>query len=162
MEGILNCYLMIFSFRWVPDNKVVTMSQQSTSYWKLKNIYIVSSPIKSWILIFIEATLNVIVNYTNNYGWLNAKELEDILKSDIINFLSVNLIEVIIKLNYQPSQWFICDSILGHDAIKHIMSGRKFLRIMSYLHICGMNKKLSSKYPEYDPLFKIRYFQRNL
>ena len=43
-----------------------------------------------------------------------------------------------------------------------LMSGRKFLRIMRDLHLCGMNKQVSGYHPEYDPLFKIRDFRQDL
>ena len=85
------------------------------------------------------------------------------LKSDFIDSLpiSVILIASIIKRNYQPSQWFSDNPILGQNFINRIMRGRKFLCIMSYLHVCDMNKQASKIHPEYDRFFKVREFQKN-
>ena len=41
----------------------------------------------------------------------------------------------------------INDTILGHDVIKHIMSGSKFLQITRYLHVCDMKNKVSREHP---------------
>ena len=84
----------------------------------------------------------MIVNYKNYYGSFNTKEWEDV-SSDIVYLLSVILIAPIIKRNDWPSQWFSDDAIIGYDGIKNIMSGRKFLHIISYLHTCDTNKQVS-------------------
>ena len=65
----------------------------------------------------------------------------------------------VIKRNDRLSQWFIGDAIRVHDVIKQTTSGRKLLRIMSYLHICDINKQVSREHTEYDPLLKVGGFQ---
>ena len=54
------------------------------------------------------------------------------------------------------------DTIIGHDGIKRIISGRKFMWIISYLHVCDMNKHVSRVHPEYSPLLNEREFQKNM
>ena len=87
---------------------------------------------------------------------IQRKKVGRYLKSDLMDFLSVILIASIIKCNDQPSQCFGEDPILGHDGIKRITSGRKLLRVMRYLHVFDMNNQISSEYPEYYLLFKVR------
>ena len=85
---------------------------------------------------------------------IQRKKLGRYLKSDLIDFLSVILVASIIKLNAQPSQWFSEYPIIGHDVIKRIMSGSKLLRVLRYLHVCEMNKQVSSENPQYIFIFK--------
>ena len=104
----------------------------------------------------------MIFKYRDDYVYFNVKELEDIKVSYLIYFLSFNLISSTIKYNYWPSQWFSKDPILGHDRIKCIMWESKFLRIISYLHICDTNNQLSREHTEYYPSFKVREFHQNM
>ena len=54
------------------------------------------------------------------------------------------------------------DPILVHHGIKRIMSGRNFLGIIIYLHICDMKKQSSRGDYEYYALFKVRDFHKNM
>ena len=156
----MNRYLMIF-FLWITrqqggDNVTTTNIRLQAS----KNT--MNSPIKSCGSIFTEATMNIIVNYTNDYVSFNEKEWGGILKIDLVYCLSAILISPIIKCNDHTSKWFSDDPIIIHYVIKRIMSGSKFLRVVGYLHVCGMKKKVSTENPEYDPLFKLSEFQKNM
>ena len=68
----------------------------------------------------------------------------------------------ILIFNELPSQCFSENPILGQNVIKRIMSRRKFLRIMRYLHVCDMKKQVSREHPEYYLFFKVRVFQKNM
>ena len=137
---------------------VVTMSQWPKLDYNIQKKTL-NLPIKSFRSTFTEAALNIIVKYKNDYGSFNTNDWEDV-SSDIIYLLRAILIYPIIKRNDRPSLWFSDDATIGHDRIKHIMSGRKFLHIIRYLHTCDTNKEVSREHLKYDPLFKVRDFRK--
>ena len=114
----------------------------------------VNTPIRAWRQIFTGHLLDKIVSYTNEYGRVHAKRWADITRQDLEAFIAVLFISGIQKRKDKPSNWFSDNRLLENPIIKKVMSGRKFLTILRYLHCCPVENKDPSA-PDYDPVYKV-------
>jgi DNA polymerase III subunit epsilon len=120
----------------------------------------VNSPVKAWRHIFTSNLLEKVTKYTNEYGNAKCSDIyEDIKSSDITDFICVLFIASVQKRKDKPKNWFSSDIMLENLVMKRIMSGRKFLMILRFLHVCSLvNQPLPSD-PGYSPIYKIKEFQ---
>ena len=114
----------------------------------------VSTPIRAWRQIFTKTLLDKIVKYTNEYGEAKAKDWSDITRKDLELFMAVLFVTSIQKRKDKPSNWFSHNKLIDCPLVKRIMSGRKFLTILRYLHVCEM-KQENPNSEGYDPAYKV-------
>lgn len=111
-----------------------------------------NTPIRAWRQIFTNYLLNMIVNYTNDYGGLHCKDWVPIDQNDLLDFFSVLFLMSIQKRKDKPSNWFSSDPILECPQAKKIMSGKKFSRMLRYIHCCSVEPPAG----DYDPVYKVK------
>jgi len=121
----------------------------------------VSTPIRAWRQIFTKAILDKIVAHTNEYGETHCKSWTGITKPDLEAFIAMLFVSGIQKRKDKPSNWFTHNSILENPIMKRIMSGKKFLCILRYLHCCPV-KNHDPTSPGYDPAYKIAELRDSL
>jgi hypothetical protein len=66
----------------------------------------VNSPIRAWREVFKRTILDKIVNYTNEYGQLNAKDWQNITRQDLESFIAVLFLMGVQKRKDKPANWF--------------------------------------------------------
>ena len=117
-----------------------------------------NTPAKAWRQVFTSNLLNKIVAYTNEYGSEHAKEWVDIDRSDLTDFISVLFIAGIQKRKDPPTNWFSSCLVENNPVIQSIMSGKKFLTILRYLHVCSLEeqRKQDTSSANYDPIYKVK------
>ena len=108
---------------------------------------------RAWSKVFKTSLLDKIINYTNDYGHVNAKHWQDITRKDLEAFIAVLFVSSVQKRKDKPSNWFSDNRILESQVMKKIMSGRKFFTILRYLHCCSMEPQPAGT--DYDPAYKI-------
>jgi hypothetical protein len=118
----------------------------------------VSTPIRAWRLIFTKNLLDKIVRYTNDYGEAKSKEWSDITRKGLEHFIAILFVTSIQKRKDKPSNWFSENKLIGCPLVKKIMSGRKFLTILRYLHVCEL-KEQDPNDESYDPAYKVAEFR---
>ena len=116
----------------------------------------INSPIKAWRFIFTESILNKIVKYTNDYGDVYCKDWNDITRTDLTDFFAVLFITSIQKRKDKTRNWFSNDPVLENIPVKKIMSGKKFHKILRYIHVCDMYNQPNVNAPDYDPIYKVK------
>lgn len=121
-----------------------------------------NSPIKAWRLIFTAAILEKIIRYTNRYGERNCKEWTTIEKKDFTDFVAVLFLMSIQKRKDKPSNWFSDNQLLECKVVKRITTGRKFGRMLRYIHCCDPDDTGINAEGEYDPSYKIRELKEDL
>ena len=131
-------------------------SKQPTRLGLQLAINTVNSVMKSWRYIFTDHILNKIVKYTNNYGGTYCKDWNDLCKTDITDFFSILFITSIQKRKDKSSNWFSDDPMLENPIVKKIMSGKKFHKLLRYLHVCDMYRQPDVKRDNYDPIYKVK------
>ena len=100
--------------------------------------------------------MNKIVKYTNDYGGTYCKDWNDLCKTDITDFFSILFITSIQKRKDKSSNWFSDDPMLENPIVKKIMSGKKFHKLLQYLHVCDMYRQPDVKRDNYDPIYKVK------
>jgi Transposase IS4 len=103
---------------------------------------------------FKPTLLDKIVRYTNKYGGANAKRWTDISKKELESFFAVLFISGIQKRKDKPANWFSNNRLLENPVMKKVMSGRKFLTILRYLHCCPLHNQ-DQMAVDYDPSYKV-------
>ena len=98
--------------------------------------------------------LDKIVNYSNDYGWRQANEWQDLIRKDLESFIAILFLSAVQKRKDKPSNWFSDNPLLQNKVAKKIMSGRKFFTILRYLHCCSMDAQPGAG-DDYDPAYKI-------
>ena len=83
----------------------------------------INSPMRAWREVFKTSLLDKIVNYTNDYGRVNAKRWQDITRKDLEAFIAVLFVSSVQKRKDKPSNWFSDNRILESQVMKKIMSG---------------------------------------
>lgn len=114
----------------------------------------VNTPLKAWRGIFRESILQKIVRYTNEYGGIHSKDWIDIDRKDLECFFSVLFISGIQKRKDRPTNWFSNNRLLESPIMKKVMTGRRFLTILRYLHCCPAASQNPTS-PDYDPAYKV-------
>ena len=113
-----------------------------------------NSPLKAWRSIFTKSIIDMIVRYTNDYGELNDKDWEEIKERDLLDFISVLFIGSVQRRKDSPTAWWSDDPITECIALKRIMTKRKFLKILRYLHVCKLEEAPGNS--PYNPMVKIQ------
>ena len=121
----------------------------------------VNTPIRAWRQIFTKAILDRIVGHTNEYGETHCKSWTNITKQDLEDFIAILFVSGIQKRKDKPTNWFTQNSILENPIMKRIMSGKKFHRILRYLHCCPVANQ-NPMSPGYDPAYKIAELRDSL
>jgi hypothetical protein len=94
----------------------------------------------------------MIVGYTNDYGGEHCKEWQPIDQNDLLDFIAVLFLMSIQKRKDIPSNWFSSDPYLESPQAKRIMSGKKFSRMLRYIHCCSLDPPPGP----YDPVHKVK------
>jgi len=115
-----------------------------------------NSTIKAWSYIFTEHFLNKIATYTNDYGQEKCSSWTDITSTDIREFIAILFLGGVQKRKDKTVNWWSDDPLLEFPIVKKIMSGKKFHKILRYLHVCDMHMQPSVNSPEYSPLYKVQ------
>ena len=97
----------------------------------------------------------MIVTYTNEYGALNDKKWIPITSEDILQFISILFIISVQRRKDSPNAWWSDNIIHECPAVKRIMSKRKFLRILRYLHVSSLEKNICQNNESYNPMVKV-------
>lgn len=116
----------------------------------------VNSPIKAWRRVFTQQILNGIVANTNEYGNLLCPNWNNIVSKDLTDFISILFIAGIQRRRDCHRNWWSNNVLLEIPVVKRIMSGRKFQRIMRYLHVLSIVNQPHMNSPEYSPLYKVQ------
>ena len=116
----------------------------------------VNSPMKAWRHIFTASILEMIVKHTNEYGMLHCRRWVMVSKSDITDFFAILFIASIQKRKDKTMNWWSNDPLLEYPIMKKIMTGRKFHRLLRYLHVCDLKRQPSFGDIDYSPTYKIQ------
>jgi Transposase IS4 len=79
--------------------------------------------------------------------------------SVLTDFFAFLFIASIQKRKDRNSNWWSDNPLLENVAIKQIMSGKKFHKIMRFLHVSLMENQPRTTDPTYDPAYKVKELQ---
>lgn len=80
------------------------------------------------------------------------KKWQPIDQSDLLDFFAVLFLMSIQKRKEKPSNWFSSDPYLESPHAKRIMSGKKFSRMLRYIHCCPLHPPAGP----YDSVHKVK------
>lgn len=72
-------------------------------------------------------------------------------KKDFTDFVAVLFLMSIQKRKDKPSNWFSDNQLLECKVVKRITTGRKFGRMLRYIHCCDPDDTGINAEGEYDP-----------
>eukprot|EP00007_Cunea_sp_BSH-02190019_P002906 CAMPEP_0174229214 /NCGR_PEP_ID=MMETSP0417-20130205/249_1 /TAXON_ID=242541 /ORGANISM="Mayorella sp, Strain BSH-02190019" /LENGTH=918 /DNA_ID=CAMNT_0015306737 /DNA_START=70 /DNA_END=2826 /DNA_ORIENTATION=- len=118
-----------------------------------------NTPEKAFNLVYGKA-LNLVIKYTNQYGQYREGDgaWRDVDRQEMLKWLGICSVAAVQRRSDPPACWFSTSPILALHCVTDVMSKRRFMQILSALHVCDLDDQPERDSEDFTPLYKVQEY----